>query len=134
MKTKDNIIYRLNSDLENLEWFWKSLRTRKLEQKYLYIWDWALSYYNDWNVFSIDEWVINDIENHKINFWVDIFKNLDISKSSLISLWCWNWNSEKKVLKILWKELDFFWVDSSEDMLKLLEENFDSIENNKFFD
>jgi len=131
MKNDKINIYRLNSDLEYLEGFGKSLRKRKVEQKYLYTGDWAKNYYNDWNVFDIDKWVEKDIENDKLNFWINIFDNLDLEKTVFISLWSWNWYQEKRVLEKIDSKLDFIWVDTSEEMLLLLDENFKKLDNNK---
>ena len=124
-------IYRLNSDLEDLENFWKSLRLRKMEQKFLYMWDGASNYYNDGNVFEVDAWVSDQIKEHTKNFWVDIFKWIPLNKQTLISLWSWAWNMEKLILNELWEGLDFFAVDSSDEMLWLLEENYKNVPNTK---
>ncbi len=117
-------IYRLDSDLENLESFSKSLRSRKIDQKQLYTWEWAEAYY-DGNVFSVDEWVIGEINESKVAFWKDILDNFSDEDLVVVSLWCWAWLTEKEVINVSWNDkVTFIWVDSSDEMLILADKAF----------
>lgn len=74
------------------------------------------------------------VEEDFLDFWKkQCFEKQ--KKTLLISIWCWNSQIEKSILSSLWDEynIDYLWIDSSEDMLKLSIQNLKNIKNNVHF-
>lgn len=124
-----NKIYTLTSDWEMTDEIWRWVRNRSLEQKILYLNDWAELYYKDKEK---DDIYINSWFNTQelIDFWVKkTFTNSWIN--SFISLWCGNSIIEKKIFEEIGNNynIHYYWVDSSKNMLELSIKNLSNIKN-----
>ena len=122
-------IYSLVSDDKFIDEFIKWMRNREVDQKFLYQWDVASSYYeNSLNSksFSKTTEFICDFGNEKI-----IGKENEVA---MISFWCWNsWVEYEFIKSAKEKKIHYYWVDSSSDMLKLSIEKMKNLECNKEF-
>lgn len=115
-------IYNLISDWDLTDDINNGLRNRWLEQKVLYLQEWADLYYEDknqdeifWpNDFSIEELIDIGIKD---NLW-----NVKGKNKAFISLWCGDSSIEKGIFRIVgdrfWK-INYFGVDSSRSMLSM---------------
>lgn len=125
----DNM-YTLVSDSELNEELANSLLNRTLEQKFLYLWDWAELYYKNKDTDKV--YLDSNITADDILDFVDADKT---KKTCFISLWCGNSEIEKSIFMKLWKDLsiDYIWVDSSKDMLLQSMKNFKWLDVEKRF-
>jgi len=123
-------IYNLMSDGELNDELEKSLLNRRLEQKFLYLWEWSDLYYK--NKDADEVYLKNNIKPKElVKIW-----NKDVGKKNkicFISLGCGNSHIEKEIFLEMWKKsnLDYIWVDSSKDMLEISIENLKDIKNIK---
>lgn len=120
------------------------IKKREIDQKYLYMWEWANCYYNAYWRWKIEESKdSSESNNHnytKLSYLEflqeNIFSKNKNKKWVLISLWCGNWYQEKNMLEILckkWENIDYIWVDCSKSMLKMAQENLSEIKMKKKF-
>ncbi len=123
-------IYNLMSDWELNDQLADSLLNRDLEQKFLYLWEWADLYYENKDADTI--YIKNDINSKDL---VKLWKKNEWKhkKICFISLGCGNSSMEKDLfLEIESKyNLDYIWVDSSKDMLDMSIKNLSKITNIK---
>lgn len=110
---------------------WRWIRNRYLEQKILYLNDWAELYYKDkkQDDIYISSWFNTE---ELIKFWVKKTFS-DKWTNSFISLWCWNSIIEKNIFEKIWKDykIHYYWIDSSKNMLELSIKNMSNIETIK---
>lgn len=128
-----NQIYNLISDATLSDEFSFCLRNRTLEQKFLYMQKWAANYYD----------VVNTDEVYYSAYPYDLFVDFGTKyifsknkKMAIISLWCWNSDIESFIFEHMKHtyHIDYYWVDSSKNMLELSIERMKNIENvNKNF-
>ncbi len=126
-------VYNLISDWDLNDELSYCLRNRDLEQKFLYMDDWAYCYYNVVEKDKIYYWSYS--HNNFLDFWLkNIFlKNKNIT---IISLWCWNSEIESFIFENLKKnfQINYYWVDSSKNMLELSIKRMNKIKNiEKYF-
>jgi len=111
-------IYNLISDWNLNDELSYCLRNRSLEQKFLYMNNWANNYYDIVN--TDDVYYISYPHSLFVDFWLkNIFsKNKNIA---VISLWCGNSDIESFIFENLEKDfkINYYWVDSSKPMLEL---------------
>lgn len=124
-----NKIYTLTSDWEMTDQIWRWVRNRYLEQKILYLNDWAKLYYKDkenddiyiksW--FSTQELIDFGVKKTFSDKWINSF----------ISLWCWNSIIEKSIFEEIGEKykIYYYWVDSSKNMLELSISNLSDIKS-----
>ncbi len=130
----NNKIHSVISDFEQEEELVAWLKKRFLDQKFIYIQQWAKYYYDavdrrskfvKW-AYENDDFYYSFIEKH-ITKW---------EKIAIISLWCGDWRQEKETLRKLhqdWHSIDYFWVDYSQGMLDLAIKNLKDIPGKKEF-
>lgn len=122
-------LYNLVSDIDLEEQLKESFRTRYLDQKFLYLDEWAKLFYKEkkadslyW-MYGIDNEILSqlDIKN--------IFSNWKNDANVLISLWCWDSHTEKFILDnlVLKSDIEYFGVDVSNSMLDLSMKNLENI-------
>lgn len=127
-------IYNLLSDGKLTDDLSNWLRNRNLEQKLLYLWEWANLYYIDKEE---DEVYINSKFSTKelVNLWLD--DKFDTNDNiTIISLGSWNSQIEKWIFKEIsnkYKNLKYIAVDSSRAMLNLSIENLKDLDIEKKF-
>lgn len=128
-----NQIYNLISDWNLNDELSYCLRNRSLEQKFLYMNNWASRYYD---IVQTDNVYYG---SYTYNFFIDFgLKNI-FSKNkniAIISLWCWNSDIESFIFENLKDEfkIDYYWVDSSKNMLELSIKRMEKINNiEKYF-
>lgn len=125
---KMNQIYNLISDWDLNDELSYCLRNRTLEQKFLYMNNWANRYYDIVNTDNVYYWLYP--HSLFVDFWEKhIFhKNKNIS---IVSLWCWNSDIESFIFENLNDkfEIDYYWVDSSKNMLELSINRMEKINN-----
>jgi hypothetical protein len=114
-------IYRLESDLQNMEQMAEWLRNRKLNQKFLYTDSGAEKFYGKW-AFLKNKETQSILTKNKLDFWIDIFSKA--KNIPLISLWSWSWETEKKIIEESKQNIDAFLVDSSEEMLNIADKHY----------
>ncbi len=128
-----NSIYNLISDWDLNDELSYCLRNRTLEQKFLYMNTWASRYYDIVQTDSVYYWA------YPYKLFIDFgmknvfHKNKNIA---IVSLWCWNSEIESFIFENLKDsfEIDYYWVDSSKNMLELSIEKMDKINNiEKYF-
>ena len=150
-------MYSLITDAELEEELLQWLKQRSLDQKFLYIQEWANVYYDMVKEKSKEQkeqtgkfiWdSIRKFEDTKkdqkptffpnesllSNFMKD--RNYRSYPSCLISLWCGDARQEKRLLEELAKshpQVSYFAVDSSKEMLQLAENNLKNIKLKKTF-
>lgn len=125
-------IYNLISDWDLTDEITLWLRNRSLEQKILYLQEWANLYYKDKEkdeVYWSDDFSIDGLIDIWIEWNLEVGKN---KKNAFISLGCGDSGIEKKLFTKIgdkyWK-IDFFGVDSSRSMLEESIKNLKSIKN-----
>ncbi len=116
------------SDVNNELILW--LKNRNIQQKFVYVWSWWNKYYEAY--WKRDDRDKKDTSEEFTDFLLrNLFPNQDYSSSlALISLWCWNWFWEKRLLENLEKKslsLEYYGVDFSKEMLNLAVENLSDI-------
>jgi len=124
-----NKIYTLTSDWEITDEICRWIMNRYLEQKVLYLNEWADLYYQDKakDEIYVDSWFSTQ---ELIEFWIE--KTLTNNWiNSFISLWCWNSIIEKKLFEKIWNtyKIHYYGVDSSKNMLELSIKNLSDIKN-----
>ncbi len=125
-------IYNLDSDSSLLDQLSIWIRNRDIEQKFIYQWDWAKLYYQQKN--SNQLYTNCTLEKKDFLTFLNNEVILSWKKVAIISLWCWNSWTEKFIFEnIDTTNIDYFWVDSSIDMLKLSIENVKELKMNKNF-
>lgn len=128
-----NKIYNLISDWQLNDELSYCLRNRTLEQKFLYLNKGADTYYDIVKIDSIYH------EAHMRNFFLDFAEKNVLKKNknmAIISLWCWNSEIETFIFDNLKEafKIDYYWVDSSKNMLELSINKMDHINNiEKYF-
>lgn len=124
----NNQIYNLISDAELSDEFSYCLRNRALEQKFLYMQEWAKDYYN----------VVNTDDVYYGAYPYDLFVDFgkkhiftQEKKMAVISLWCGNSDIESFIFEHLNHNynIDYYGVDSSKNMLELSIERMKKIKN-----
>ena len=111
-------VYNLISDATLSDEFSYCLRNRKLDQKFLYMQNWAKDYYAVVNTDNVYYW------SYPYELFVDFGEKYVFSKDkkmAVISLWCGNSDIESFIFEHLQHtyRIDYYWVDSSKDMLDL---------------
>jgi len=122
----NNQIYNLISDAALSDEFSYCLRNRTLEQKFLYMQKWATNYYD---VVNTDEVYYG---SYPYELFVDFGSKYIFSKTkkmAIISLWCGNSDIESFIFEHLKNKyhIDYYWVDSSKNMLQLSIERMKNI-------
>lgn len=126
--------YNLISDSELVDELATCFRNRNIDQKFLYQWEWAESYYK---LIDSDKLYKSknslSLEDDMLIFWEENCFNTD--NIAMISLGCWKSIVEKYIFLNTHKrnKIDYFWVDSSKEMLELSIENLKDLEINKKF-
>jgi hypothetical protein len=129
----NNKIYNTISDPQQDSDIIKWYEVGSLNQRLLYTDKWAQEYYNWKDQFYDSDEILNI--NDFINFWKEhcFHKN---KKTLAISIWCGNSWTEKEIITTLSKDnydISYLWVDSSQKMLELSQENFKDIDINQYF-
>lgn len=123
-------IYNMISDSELMDELADCFRKRSLEQKFLYLQQWASKYYDDKNNDEI-YWTADCLGTQDIiDFWQKYIFNKK-KKTAIISLWCWNSEIEKMLFEKIWDKYNFtyFGIDSSKTMLDLSIQNLSKLDN-----
>ncbi len=122
----NNQIYNLISDAELSDEFSYCLRNRRLDQKFLYMQNWAKDYYD---VVSTDKvyYALYPYELF-VNFAEEYIFSKD-KKMAIISLWCGNSDIESFIFEHIHHKyaIDYYGVDSSKNMLELSIERMKNI-------
>lgn len=125
-------IYNLDSDSSILDELSSCIRNREINQKFLYINNWAKLYYK--------EKTSNQVYNKETltnKDFLDFFEKNQLhydGKSTMISLWCWNSATEAYLYRNFdLSNIKFLWVDSSESMLLESVKNFKDLDIDKQF-
>jgi len=122
------------SDGELMDEIIIQIRNRHLEQKFLYMDNWANIYYMD-KYKNKDYDISNFSYNDLFDIW--IFWNINIDqKVAMISLWCWDSFTESVIFKNIpdyYNNIDYFAIDSSKKMLELSMINFKELNIKKKF-
>ena len=129
-------IYDLTSDRELENEFIVCLRKRSVEQKFLYMKEWADRFYknkqdNDFYTQNDALLMSSDIEQFGLQYACNKDKN-----TMLISLWCGNALTEKSLLR---KMVDnnyaftYMWVDTSKRMLEIATDSIKDIDNLSYY-
>ena len=124
----NNQIYNLISDATLSDEFSYCLRNRTLEQKFLYLQNWAKDYYD---VVNTDKVYYG---KYPYDLFVDFGTKYVLSKDkkmAVISLWCGNSDIESFIFEHLNNDyhIDYYGVDSSKGMLDLSIERMKHIKN-----
>jgi len=123
--------HNLVSELDLEEQLKESFRTRYLDQKFLYLEEWADLFYQEkktdflYGVFSINENILKNLDLKSI------FTNWKKKKNIFISLGCWDSHIEKFIFdKVLWGwiDLEYLWIDSSMAMLDMSMKNIETVD------
>jgi len=121
--------YNLVSDIDLEEQLKESFRTRYLDQKFLYLDEWAQLFYKQkkadslyW-IYSIDNNILNQLD------FKNIFSNWKSDSNVLIGLGCGDSYTEKFIINNLELKFDieYFGVDISSSMLDLSAKNLENI-------
>ncbi len=123
-----NNIYNLISDWQLNDELSYCIRNRILEQKFLYLNNWADCYYD---IVNTDDIYYQDYPYSLfIDFWMKNIFSKD-KKIALVSLWCGNSAIETFIFEHLKDEfnMDYYWVDSSKNMLELSIKKMNLIKN-----
>ena len=114
-----------DSDLE--EEFVAAIKRRSLDQKFVYLGTGAANYYKAF---------VTQLETNSTIEWSIAYMDFIIphiqkdKKIALISLWCGNAYVDKDLLKKLISDgyqIDYFWVDSSKEMIDLAKKNMEDL-------
>lgn len=124
----NNRIYNLISDATLSDELSYCLRNRTLEQKFLYMQKWASNYYD---VVNTDDVYYSD---YPYDLFVEFGNKYIFSKDkkmAIVSLWCGNSDIESYIFEHIHNtyHIDYYWVDSSKNMLELSIERMKNIEN-----
>jgi len=128
-----NPIYNLISDWDLNDELSYCLRNRSLEQKFLYMNKWAGTYYDIVKIDSIYH------EAHLRSFFLEFAQKHVLKKDkdiAIVSLWCWNSEIESFIFENLKEDfkINYYWVDSSKNMLELSIKKMENINNiEKYF-
>ena len=127
-----NQIYHLDSDSSLLDELSNWIRNRCIDQKFIYQGTWAELYYLDKS--NDSAYTEDTLEKEDFLNFLKQEHILWTKKTAIISLWCGNsWNEEYIFKNLEKKNIDYFWVDSSPDMLNLSINNLKNIDINKSF-
>lgn len=123
-------IYRMDWDSKVSQEISEWLRNRSLNQKFIYLWDWANKYYDYDKQFWWDE----SEEAINVLDWKDIlvknYKSLKTDKVVFIWVACWDSRKELKILESFNNpNILYIWIDFSEEMLQFSRE---TLKNAKF--
>lgn len=122
-------LYNLISDIDLEEQLKESFRTRYLDQKFLYLEEWAQLFYKEkeadslyWK-YSINKNILSQLEIK------NIFPSWKDRSNVLISLGCGDSHTEKFIFENLnlKSDVEYFWVDVSSSMLDLSIKNLENI-------
>lgn len=108
-----------------------SLKNRSIDQKFIYVWDGAETFYS----------AFSQKNKHSQDFNAKVFKEIvslvkPNKKNVIISLWCWNGFQEEVLLSDLEESeynFDYIWVDYSREMIDLADENLKDIKLDKTY-
>ncbi len=121
-------LYSLILDADLNDDFVESFKIRDIDQKFLYLNEWAELYYQEKKTdFLYDYHGINN----KILSHLKIEDYFNLSKNLFISLGCWKSYMEEIIFKKLLDKnikFDYYWVDSSKAMLNMSFETLKNIE------
>ena len=134
------MLYYWTSDSQLEEELFQLVKRRELDQKFLYMKWWADYYYKAvWWSDSKDWAQENDFHYWKQPYFDQLDKFVFSQKKwkwVLISLWCWSWYQEKRMLKKIadkWYNIDYIWNDCSREMINMAQKNLYDININKSY-
>ncbi len=126
-------IYNLISDGVLANELASGLRNRKLEQKFLYLNKWWDHYYNFKEADKVYE-ESNFTAEDLIEIWIK-WNVIEDENTAIVSLWCGKCVMEKDIFSQIWDSynIDFFWVDTSRNILETALEEMKELENIKSY-
>lgn len=118
-------IHRLIWDSKILYEITEWLKNRTLDQKYIYLWEWAEKYYN------YTYWFWGDDYSDELKNWKDLLEeNIKLKENesiNYISIACWNSLKEKRLMSTLKGDITYTGVDYSEEMIELSADNLKDV-------
>jgi hypothetical protein len=131
------------SDYELEEQLVDLIKKREIDQKFLYFWQWADTYYkaygmwNEQDDLNLDKYGLKSASVWAYHFLKTKILDKEVWKKwVIISLWCGNWHQEWAILRKINPDkryLSYIWVDSSKWMLWLARKNLSDLDIEKTF-